>query len=63
MICGYSTDNCVGQTVIDAYELDFKVTLAGEAILGTQLKHGVLMLDSLKRRFGISPIINEDIIE
>lgn len=63
VICGYSTDNCVGQTAIDAYEHDFKVILAGEAILGTQIKYGKLMLDSLKRRFGIVPINNKEIIE
>ncbi|MEZ4830049.1 MAG: isochorismatase family cysteine hydrolase [Bacteroidia bacterium] len=63
VICGYSTDNCVGQTAIDAYEHDFKVILAGEAILGTQIKYGDLMLDSLERRFGIVPISNKDIIE
>ena len=63
VICGYSTDNCVGQTAIDAYEYDFKVILAGEAILGTKIRYGELMLDSLKRRFGIMPICNSEIIE
>ena len=63
VVCGYSTDNCVGQTAIDAYEHDFKVFLAGEAILGTQIKYGKLMLDSLERRFGIVPISNKEIIE
>jgi len=61
-ICGYSTDNCVGQTAIDAYEHDFKVILAGEAILGTTARYGELMLDSLERRFGIIPINNDKII-
>lgn len=63
VICGYSTDNCVGQTAIDAYEHDFKVILAGEAILGTQIKYGELMLDSLKRRFEITPLSNKEIME
>ena len=63
VICGYSTDNCVGQTAIDAYEYDFKVTLAGEAILGTQIEYGKLMLDSLKRRFEIIPKTNKEIFE
>ena len=63
VICGYSTDNCVGQTAIDAYEYVFKVILAGEAILGTKIRYGVLMLDSLMRRFGIMPICNSEIIE
>ena len=47
----------------DAYELDFKVILAGEAILGTQIKYGELMLDSLKRRFEITPLSNKEIME
>ena len=63
VICGYSTDNCVGQTAIDAYEHDFKVMLAGDAILGTQMKYGKLMLESLERRFGIVPFTNKAIIE
>jgi len=63
IISGYSTDNCVGQTAIDAYEHDFKVILAREAILGTKEKYGKLMLDSLERRFGIIPISNKEIIE
>ncbi len=61
VICGYSTDNCVGQTAIDAYEHDFKVILAGEAFLGTQIAYGKLMLDSLERRFGIVPTSNKEI--
>lgn len=63
VICGYSTDNCVGQTAIDAYEHDFKVVLAGEAILGTQEKYEKLMLASLERRFGITPLRNLDILQ
>ena len=63
VICGYSTDNCVGQTAIDAYEHDFKVVLAGEAILGTKKRHGELMLKSLERRFGIVPLTNQEIIK
>lgn len=62
VICGYSTDNCVGQTAIDAYEYDFKVVLAKEAILGTKKEYERLMLDSLKRRFEIIPITNKEII-
>lgn len=61
VICGYSTDNCVGQTSIDAYEYDFKVLLAGEAILGTNRTQGNLMLNALEKRFGIKPISNMEI--
>ncbi|MEO0896782.1 MAG: isochorismatase family cysteine hydrolase [Bacteroidota bacterium] len=63
VICGYSTDNCVGQTSMDAYELDFKVFLAGEAILGTHPKDGKLMLDYLDKHFGILPQSNSTIIQ
>lgn len=63
VICGYSTDNCMGQTAIDAYELDFRVTLAGEAILGTTARHGELMLESLQRRFGIIPVNHSAIMD
>lgn len=63
VICGYSIDNCVGQTAIDAYEYDFKVILAGEAILGTQIEYGKLMLDSLERRFEIIPKNNDEIFK
>jgi len=58
VICGYSTDNCVGQTSIDAYEYDFKVLLAKDAILGTTIEQGKLMLASLEKRFGIIPVSN-----
>lgn len=61
VICGYSTDNCVGQTSIDAYEYDFKVILAKDAILGTNIEQGNLMLSSLKKRFEIVPISNDEI--
>jgi len=49
VIFGYSIDNCVGQTSIDGYEYDFKITLADDAILGTNEKNGNLMLESLKK--------------
>jgi nicotinamidase-related amidase len=61
VICGYSTDNCVGQTAIDAYEYDFKVILAGDAILGTTREQGDLMLRSLEKRFGMIPADNQEI--
>lgn len=63
IICGYSTDNCVGQTSIDGYEYDFKVILAKEAILGTTTHQGNLMLSSLAKRFGMIPISNTEIKE
>jgi len=34
----------------------------GRLILGTKLKFGELMLDALKRRFGIIPVNNKEIM-
>ncbi len=58
VVCGYATNSCVGQTAIAAYEYDFEVVLAGEAILGTNSVEGQLMLDYLEKRYGILPIKN-----
>lgn len=44
-----------------AYEYDFKVILAGEAILGTTKEEGSLMLRGLQKRFGIVPLLNDEI--
>ena len=60
-MAGYSTNRCVGLTAIDAWERDFQVMLAGEAILGTNLAEGDLMLDYLKRAFSIEPLSNSEI--
>ncbi|MEL6133615.1 MAG: isochorismatase family cysteine hydrolase, partial [Bacteroidota bacterium] len=61
VICGYSTNSCVGLTAIDAYEFDFQTVLAEEAILGTTHQEGRLMLDYLEKRFGIFPQSNQTI--
>lgn len=61
VIAGYSTNSCVGQTAIAAYEYDFEVRLAGEAILGTNQVEGQLMLDYLEKRYGILPMDNSAI--
>lgn len=61
VIVGYSTNSCVGQTAIAAYEYDFEVLLAGEAILGTNQVEGQLMLDYLEKRYGILPMDNSAI--
>ena len=60
---GYAINRCVGLTAIDAWERDFRVMLAGEAILGTNVAEGDLMLDYLRRAFGIEPFSNADIKE
>ncbi len=58
VLTGFSTNRCVGLTAIEAWERDFKVILAGDAILGTTLADGDLMLDYLKRAFQIEPVSN-----
>ncbi len=63
ILCGYSTNVCVGQTAIDAYEYDYEVILAGEAILGTNVEEGDQMLEYLDKRYDIQPISNRLIIE
>ena len=63
VLAGFSTNACVGLTTIEAYERDFKVILAGEAILGTDPKEGSLMLDYLRNRFAIEPVSNAAIME
>ena len=50
VLTGFSTNRCVGLTAIDAWERDFRVVLAGEAVLGTNLADGDLMLAYLSNR-------------
>ena len=61
VLTGFSTNRCVGLTAIDAWELDFKVILAGEAILGTNQADGKLMLDYLRKSFDIQVSSNDTI--
>jgi nicotinamidase-related amidase len=61
VVSGYSTDRCVGLTAIDAWERDFRVVLAGDAILGSTLADGGLMLDYLGKTFEIEPVMNAEI--
>ena len=52
----------MGLTAIEAYDRDFRVMLAGDAILGTNPEKGSLMLDYLRNHFGIEPIANAAIM-
>ena len=63
VLAGYSTNLCVGLTAIEAWEHDFRILLAGDAILGTNPTEGQLMLDYLRNRFTIELDPNERIIE
>ena len=56
VIAGYSTNFCVGLTAIEAFERDFRVLLAGDAILGTNEERGNRMLNYLQNSFEIELI-------
>lgn len=61
VVAGFSIDRCVGLTALDAWERDFRVILAGDAILGTNPVNGQLMLDYLKKAFAIEPVSNAEV--
>lgn len=61
VLAGFSTDRCVGLTAIDAWERDLQVLLAGDAILATNPAEGQMMLDYLKRSFGIGSASNDEV--
>ena len=61
IITGYSIERCVGLTAIDAWERDYRVVLAGDAILGANKKTGDHMLAYLAQSFGLVPISNAEI--
>ncbi|MBV7335657.1 cysteine hydrolase [Chloroflexi bacterium TSY] len=63
VLAGFSTNLCVGLTAIEAYERDFKVFLAEEAILGTNQRDERLMLDYLQIHFAIEPVSIVRILE
>lgn len=63
ILAGYSVDRCVGLTAIDAWERDFQVILAGDAIIGSTVDHAEQMLAYLKRAFQLEPLSNPEIIE
>lgn len=61
VVTGFSTNRCVGLTAIDAWERDFSVILAGDAVLATNLADGELMVDYLRKAFQIEPISNAEV--
>jgi|GEM_PF-3336555 len=63
VLAGYSIERCVGLTAIDAWERDYSVVLAGDAILGANKKTSEHMLVYLAQSFGLPPISNEEIQE
>jgi len=62
VIAGFSTNACVGLTAIEAWERDFGLILAEEAILGTNLDEAASMLNYLRTRFEIEPVSNAKIM-
>ena len=63
VLAGYAINRCVGLTAIDAWERDFRVMLAGEAIIGTNVADGEVMWNYLSNTFGIEPLSNAEIKE
>lgn len=62
VLAGFSTNACVGLTAIDAYERDFDVIIAQDAILGCDQSRGDLMLRVLQNEFALEPIPNRAIM-
>lgn len=63
VLSGFAINRCVGLTAIDAWERDFRVMLAGEAIIGTNLADGDLMWNYLSATFEIDKLSNAEIKE
>ena len=63
VLAGFAFNRCVGLTAIDAWERDFRVVLAGEAIVGSNVADGDLMLGYLKKAFEIEPLSNAEMME
>lgn len=61
-VTGYSTNRCVGITAAEAFERDFNVVLAGDAILGADPDRAERMLSFLRDEFEIMPVTNAEII-
>ena len=59
VLAGFSVDDSVGLTAIEAYERDFMPILAGEAISGLEQD----MLRKLESGYGIVPVSNERVKE
>ena len=63
VLTGFSTNACVGLTAIEAYERDFDVFLAQEAVLGCDQPRADLMLKYLHTEFAIDPVSISSIVE
>jgi nicotinamidase-related amidase len=63
VLVGFSTNACVGLTAIEAYERDFDVILAQDAILGCDQCRGESMLRVLHNEFAFDPLPSRKIME
>ena len=63
VLAGFSTNACVGLTAIEAYERDFDVLIAQDAILGCDQPRADVMLKYLHREFAIDPLPSSTIME
>jgi nicotinamidase-related amidase len=63
VIAGYSTNLCVGLSAIEAYDRDFDVLIARDAILGRDQERADVMLRLLRNEFTFEPVSNSVIIE
>ena len=62
VLVGFSTNACVGLTAIEAYETDFDVFLAQDAILGCDHPRADVMLKYLHDEFAIDPVTTSTIM-
>jgi nicotinamidase-related amidase len=62
VLAGAFVDGCVGLTAIDAWERDFQVTIAKDAVVSTEEEQGDAMLRFLNVEFGIEILTHREIL-
>jgi nicotinamidase-related amidase len=63
VLTGAFVDGCVGLTAIDAWERDFQVMIAKEAVVSTDEGQGNAMLHFLNVEFGIKALTHKEILD
>src|SRR5699024_3953812 len=58
IVCGVGTAHCVESTVRDAYQYDFDVLVADEAVAGMKLEDHQASISIMKKVFGLT--LNND---
>ena len=61
ILTGALIEGCVGQTALDAYEPDFHITIAEEAVLGLERNRSGIILEWLHEEFNIAISTNNEI--